>query len=321
MRIALVSGGLLPVPPVGWGAVENLIWNYQQHLEALGHQVDVYNTPWFNETIVRLREGEYDFIHLHADLICGALNRHLERPFCVTSHYGGFARFVVHQDDAEYELLFRDTLAAPGNIVFSEPIQRLYQQRGYIGFLPVLPNPVEALGFRFEPHGNGRAICLGRVQPRKRQAQLAALVRGRVRLDVVGPHDPAEEPDFIENETVRYLGSWDRETVYERLTEYSCLVLLSRSEGDPLVLKEALAAGLSIVVNEASSGGLAAREFVTVLHETADRNAVCDAIEAAVTTNAGLREAIRDFAIQEFDYSVIVPRYLEIADRFRASIR
>ena len=319
MRIALISGGVLPIPPAGWGGVENLIWNYRLCLEALGHLVEIYNTPWFNETIVRLHEREYDFIHLHADQLCGDLNRHLRKPFCVTSHYGGFASFVRDQADEQYELIFRDTLDAPGNIVFSERIRRLYLARGYTAFLAVLQNPVAVERFGFAAWGNGRAICLGRVQTRKRQALLARLLRGRIRLDVAGPYDSAEEPEFVENETVSYLGSWDRQTVYERLTEYSCLVLLSRSEGDALVVKEALAAGLSVVVSEGASGDLSPHEFVTILPESAlTADPVCEAIQTAIDANAHLRPGIRDFALRRFDYGVVLREYLQIIGRFKA---
>lgn len=322
MRIALVGGGMLSVPPRGWGAVEVLLDGYRDHLELAGHHVDLYNSIWFNETIVALRKRAYDFIHLHNDLHCGAFNRHLGKPYCVTSHYGGFGRFVQNEADQEYAILFRDTLAAPGNLVFSAPIQGLYERHGYAGFLRVLENPVDVRRFAFSSSGNGRAICLGRIQPRKRQVMLARVATGRVPVDFVGPYDASEEPDFEPGDPCRYLGEWDRQTVYQRLTDYSCLVLLSKSEGDALVVKEALAAGLSVVVTESSRGSLPANEFVTVLNDNdADPPYIAGAIGAAVASNTPLREGIRDFALRRFDYDALLKDYINGIESFHAFIR
>ena len=44
MRIVLVGPGIMPIPPTGWGAVEILIWDTKNALEALGHEVKIVNT-------------------------------------------------------------------------------------------------------------------------------------------------------------------------------------------------------------------------------------------------------------------------------------
>jgi len=317
LRIALVTGGLLPVPAPGWGAVEGLVDSYREHLTNAGHAVDVFNSAWFNETIVALRRRTYDFIHLHHDLYCGAFNQHLDRPFCVTSHYGGFGRFIADKADAEYVILFRDTLQAPGNLVFSHAIRELYVRSGYAGFLRVLENPIDVRRFAFRPNGNGRAICLGRIQPRKQQAMLADAVKERVRVDFVGPHDPVYEPHFRPAGAAQYLGEWDRATVHARLTDYSALVLLSRSEGDALVVKEAIAAGLSVVVTESARGTVAASPFVTVLPNDVEQpSTIAAAVQAAIDGNHRHRSAARDYALHAFDIGVVLESYLRYIEEF-----
>ena len=42
MKISIV-GPATPIPPVGWGAVESLIWDYKVNLERLSHEVDIIN--------------------------------------------------------------------------------------------------------------------------------------------------------------------------------------------------------------------------------------------------------------------------------------
>lgn len=41
MEIIQVATGLITIPPNGWGAVERIIWEYKQELEALGNVVDI----------------------------------------------------------------------------------------------------------------------------------------------------------------------------------------------------------------------------------------------------------------------------------------
>lgn len=319
MRIALVAPGRLPVPVDGWGAVENVIWNYKVSLERLGCEVDIYNTIWIHEVIYELNRQHYDFIHLHFDLYVLECNRHLRQPYCVTSHCGGFSRFVPGAYDfyPAFNYLFADTLQAPGNIVFSEEAAQLYRANGYGGFLRVLRNPIETEQFRFGERGNGRAICIGRIQPRKQQALLARMLADRVPVDFVGPYNPEDEPDFAESGASRYLGSWDKQTLYTQLTDYSCLLLLSTAEGDPLVVKEALAAGLCVVVNRASSANLTDEAFITVLPDEAiEPETVAAAIEGAIERNATLREEARAYARQRFDRDVIAREYLGIIRDF-----
>lgn len=320
MRIALVAPGRMTIPIDGWGAVENVIWNSKISLEELGCEVDIYNTIWIHEVIYELNAKNYDFVHLHFDLYSLECNRHLRQPYCVTSHCGGFSKFVPGAYDfyPAFNYLFQDTLEAPGNIVLSEEIRELYQASGYGGFLRVMRNPIETEKFSFTRKGNGRAICLGRIQPRKQQALLARLLTNKAPIDFIGPFNREDAPDFAESGTSRYLGSWDKETLYEHLTDYSCLVLLSKSEADPLVVKEALAAGLSVVVNEASSANLTPEAFVTVLPEdllTAD--AISAAVARAIEGNSALRKDIRAYA-QRFDRRVVAREYLGIIEEFRS---
>jgi len=63
-----------------------------------------------------------------------------------------------------------------------------------------------------------------------------------------------------------YLGSWDKETLYHNLTDYANILLMSDGEADPLVIKEALMAGLGVVCNEISSANLdRTKEFITII--------------------------------------------------------
>jgi glycosyltransferase involved in cell wall biosynthesis len=303
VRIALIAHGALPIPPTGWGAVENTLWHYKTHLERLGHVVDVYNDRRIDRVLQAINRCRYDFIECHSELFFAHCNVHLVEPYVATSHYGGWMEFTPGAGSS-FDYLFRDALGAPGLIALSGPIARRYAAAGYQGFLRVLRNGVEADAFRVAPFGRPRAICVGRISERKRQAVLAGLVRGRVALDFVGPWD-GRPADAAPTAALRYLGEWDKATLYARLTDYSCLVLLSQSEAAPKVVLEAMAAGLSVVI----PGGVL------------EADAVCDAIQSAIDGNPRRRGDIVAYARERFDYGVVVREYLDLVDEFKSRTR
>jgi glycosyltransferase involved in cell wall biosynthesis len=318
MKIALIGHGMLPIPPVGWGAVEGTIWLRKTGLERLGHEVVIYNTPMIHEAIFDINRRSYDFVHCHSELLAWCCNRHLRVPYALTSHFGGWHRFVPGGDHyQEFDCLFQETLGAPAHFAVSERIREVYRRSGYAGFLGVLPNAVETERFRCADRGNGRVICVGVISPRKRQAWLAEATRGQVAIDFVGPWDQANEPQFREHETARYLGAWDRATLHERLTDYSCLVLLSHSEAAPKVVLEALAAGLDVVTNEACAANLTAEPFITVLPDEPSPAQVVSALRAAVDANPTSRRSIRAYAVERLDYAVANARYLSLIGQLR----
>ena len=73
LRIALIGPGIMPIPPTGWGAVEQLIWDYAVILRAKGHTVDIINTPNRQEIFSKVNTGSYDVAHVHYDVFWDCL--------------------------------------------------------------------------------------------------------------------------------------------------------------------------------------------------------------------------------------------------------
>jgi glycosyltransferase involved in cell wall biosynthesis len=320
MKIGLIAHGVLPIPPKDWGAVENTIWHRKQHLERLGHTVDIANTRAIHDVIYYANQRRYDFVHCHNERFVAPCLAHLKcGAFAVTSHDGCLHHFNLDAPDrwGGFQYLFQDTLRSPANIVLSDRIRDLYLRSGYPHFLRVLRNAVETEAFRCGPGGNGRAVCVGLICQRKRQAWLAEVARHRVPVDFVGPWDRARETGLVEDETIRYLGVWDKPTLYERLTDYNCLVLLSDAEAAPKVVLEAFAAGLSVVITDACRANLTDEPFITVIPEGETRpDVIAQAIQTAIDANPPQRAAIRAYARDRFDYTVVTREYLQIIEEY-----
>jgi glycosyltransferase involved in cell wall biosynthesis len=312
VKLALVAHGLLPIPPTGWGAVEQTIWQRAQRLRACGHVVDIFNTTYWHAIVDAINEGGYDFVHLHNELFALPFARHLRASWAITTHYGGLTSFRPGGGDRSFEYLFQDILHAPAHIALTNEIADVLRQAGYRGSIVVVENCVEHELFRVIDRPSRPAICLGRVGHRKRQAWLAmAAAQNRLQIDFVGPWVRDEDPDFSPAAGSRWLGEWDRSTLYDQLGAYACMVLLSHSEAcTPKAVLEALAAGLSIVASAACAEKLQAEPFVTVVPDDASAEAVIAAVQDAVACNPPLRPQIRAFARDRFGNELGINRYL-----------
>jgi len=102
---------------------------------------------------------------------------------------------------------------------------------------------------------------------------------------------------------------------YATLSHYGNSVLVSDGEnGTPLSVKESLGAGLGVVITAAAASELPADWFwVTVVDETTvgDKEALRLACETNRLVTAALRPLIREKAKALWDWSVLVPRYVE----------
>lgn len=315
MKIALIGPGLMQIPPVGWGAVEMLIWKYHNLLIENGHEVTIFNSRNLKQVANEINNSNFDFIHVHYDEFAGFFAKHLNKPFCTTSHYG----LILQQQlwSKGYYSVFINTLKSPGIITLSKEIEELYKEYNYAGEIYTLANGINVEEFRFDEQGNHRALYLGKIEPRKRQVLVTTKINNSVTLDFVGP---LADKNFKETENCNYLGSWTTEEVRQKLTNYSTLVLLSEGEAAPLVVIEALAAGVSVVISKAAAANLdTTLPFITVLsEEELENNDISKIILDSVEGNNNYREQIRNYALKNFDNKVIIKQYLDIIYAFNS---
>jgi glycosyltransferase involved in cell wall biosynthesis len=315
--MALVSSGYVPEPPRS-NSILTLLQEYKYYSEKNGHQVDIFNNEDVHQVIGEINGNNYDFVHLHDGSFVSDFNQTLQQDFCFTSHAGHLLN--SHQWDDIFKQEFQSYLDTPGIMALSPLSKQLFLDAGYSGYISTQVNGIDTEKVSRQRQGNGKAICLGWIQPRKQQRLLAAALEGRLEIDFVGPLD---DPDFVEGATTKHLGVWSLQEVYQRLTEYSCLVLISNGELAPLVVLEAMAAGLGVVVSESASANLHVKDFIKVLPDNIltdstpeNQRMVGESIEEIIKSNPSARPEIAAYAKENFDFSQIIKSYGRSVDEF-----
>lgn len=260
MKISLIGPGIMPIPPTGWGAVEILIWDTKNALEQLGHTVQIVNTRNPNEIIEQVNTFRPDFVHIHYDEFIG-IYPYIQYPKAITSHFGYLERPEMFGGYANIANAF--SYIKPNIFCLSEGIKNIYKVLMNIpeDKLYLTPNGVNTSNFKFSenPKHKDRSLYLAKIDYRKRQHMFQSISS----LWYAG-----NNADSRFDTTKNYLGEWDKQTLYDELTEYGNLVLLSDGEAHPLVCMEALSSGLGIVVTEWGRANLdEAKDFITIIPE------------------------------------------------------
>ena len=112
-----------------------------------------------------------------------------------------------------------------------------------------------------------------------------------------------------------YKGELSRDKLYQTLSEYGNMILLSTGEnGTPYVIKEALFVGLPIVTNQYSSNDLdVSLPFIDIIpnNKLEDLTYISDIIQQNLVKQNRKQEII-DYAIRQFSLESICDKYLEV---------
>jgi len=305
MKICMVGLGQNPIPPIGWGAVEILIWDYKQILEKMGHELIVVNTPDKNEIIQICNSENPDFIHVQYDVfwdICESFNC---KNVAITSHYGYIDQ--ENRYDHGYTQIFNGFLSFVNTKIFalSPSNAEKYLKSGFDpNRIRVVPNGVREDLFRFsdECEYPDRSIYLAKIEPRKRQHLF---------------HDIPDLYFVGRNSNVQYngnnhLGEWSKDYLYNNLTRYANLVLLSDGEAHPLVCMEAMSAGLGLVISEFSTANLDTDlPFIDVIPESKinDLEYIKGIIRSNQEKSIRMRNEIRSYVTENFSWEKIISNH------------
>ena len=303
MKISIIGPGIMPIPPTGWGAVETLIWDMRNALIALGHEVDIVNVNDPKKIIQKVNQFRPDFVHIHYDDWVGLYN-YIQYPCACTSHFGYLEREEMFNGYVNIANAFAQI--KPRIFCLSEGIKKVYSVLMNIPKekLFISPNGVNTSAFRSTdaPHHADRSIYLAKVDYRKRQHLFQSIDSLYYAGNIADERFDKEK---------NYLGEWSKEFLYNNLTEYGNLVLLSDGEAHPLVCMEAFAAGLGVVVTEWGKANLDVdKKFITVIPEKHIGD--IEFLEYEIVKNREYsiehREEILNYA-QKFDWINVVRKH------------
>lgn len=307
MKIALIGPGIMPIPPNGWGAVETLIWEYYIELKK-SHDVTIINTP--NRNLIIQQTKGFDFIHIHYDCFYDIIPFLDCKHIAITSHYPYIDFPEKHARDG-YTKIFNFILRNDKFWIFAlcEKDRNVFIKHGANPDKIFVTKNGVSDRFKFKEIPTLETICLGKIEQRKRQH----LLKDIPAIDFVGPFGG----NYRNLNLNSYKGSMTREELYEQLTNYTNLILISEGESDPLVVKEALMAGLGVVVSESSSHMIdTTQPFIDVIPEKEVKNTeyIKQVIEKNKEVSKHIREQIRNYA-SKFLWTSVVSDYIKKVEK------
>lgn len=303
MRISII-GPNTPIPPVGWGAVESLIWDMKLTLNDMGHDVQIINVGDPYEIVEMVNQYKPDFVHFNYDDWIG-LYPYIDYPKACTTHFAYIERVDLM---GAYKQRVFDVFEKlkPNVFGLSKGINETYLNVANIPSERLYLNPngvnIKLFNFTLTPKYKHHSIYLAKIDNRKRQCMFQSINS----LWYAGNNcDSNFDPSR------NYLGEWSKKILYKNLTNYGNLVLLSDGEAHPLVCMEAFAAGLGVVVSEWATANLDLdKKFITVIPENKinDINFVEEKIIENREYSINNREEILNYA-KEFEWCKILDKY------------
>jgi glycosyltransferase involved in cell wall biosynthesis len=314
VKIVLIAPGTTTFPPKGWGACESIVWDYYENLLKRGYDVVIVNQANPNRIIFETNSYKPSVVHImYDDHIVVAPYIQCSKIY-YTSHYAYITQPGFEEQQQWYfNNIFMKVIEHQAHITInaiSEEIKQIYIKYGFPeSKINVIHNGSREDLFRFSktPAFPEKSLYIAKIEYRKAQYKYQRLPN----IDFVGNlhNSPFDKTN------ANYLGEWNKETLYENTTNYANLILLSEGEADPLVTKEALMAGLGLVLSECACANLDRnRPFITVIPN--DKLEDLDYVNKAIIENRQssieYRENIRDYAIAQFAWSNVIDKYCKI---------
>lgn len=278
MRILELGLGVRPIPPTGYGGIEQTIWDLTSAFRAQGHEVEVIN-PIDPATLDRewrraraapgvVRDHRGDILHVHQERQAFFLGWH-RIPYVLDSHV---ANWTYARGDASksFNRLHNRLLFYPevyGTRWAAAVVAETELQRRGIVRRAKPHGPVELIDTgvdteTFAPDGTrgdpNVVLGIGTVQPRKRwHLAVRALEGTGMKLRIVGPTSRAvgAVPEYVEqvrsSGPVELLGELPRPELVKELHRCGMVVHPSSGETVGLAVLQALAASRPVIASSA----------------------------------------------------------------------
>ena len=311
MKIALIAGGHLPIPPQGWGGVEHLIWNFHNQLTKRDNEVVLVNTTDLNDVVTTINSGNFDAVHLHYDQYSDIMSHINCDKKLITSHYPN-----LENPEPQYLFLYDLLKNSDAHIVcLSDRIEKEFVNRGCDSTnVSILPCGIDVDLYSIDEDDvlyPDRSVLVGKIEPRKRQAFLQ---HKGLCIDFIGNNS---DINFDVSDPC-YFGEQSKQDLMDNLTSYANMILLSSGEAHPFVCLEGMASGLGLVLSEQSTANLdISKPFITVIPDSKldDTDYLRDKIKENREVSIPLRKEIRQYCFENFDWSAIIQKYKGIIEK------
>lgn len=315
-NIILVGPGHLPIPvdgPNGWGGIENILTWIIKELEQRNQQfVLINNKDNFISKIKDMEQNVDSIIHVHYDDYAPHILKNCKSFLISTSHspYHPFKELWQGNIFQHFYSLFFSINAYFGQSTISNNNAISLNKNLKLG-LCRCGIPDELFACHRKENGNNKSLVIGKIEPRKNQALLQHHFANDLHMDFVGQ---VSDSNFIPQNVgkSRYLGTWSREEVVKNMSDYSSIILLSSFEGDVVIVKEALAAGCSLVISDNAALNVdKSLPYVKIVSNDIDKKKFISLVEKTNEENKLHRKNILNYFTNNFEIKKTVDEYIE----------
>jgi len=337
VRIILIGGGVHPIPPTGYGAIERILADFATALKAAGEDPLILNRvrhrrmrdeyPFARELPGLLAQEPYDVLHANTPVVANRLAGR-RWPFVYTSHsrHWFYRSKLTHRWG--YYLERRAVRRATQVVALTAPLRDTMQRVVHPPLPPISVIPFGVDGSRFRPawdRRNGRsALGVGVVEPFKRWELAARALRGTgIALRIAGPTPSPEYAARVRSagDQVELLGEVSNEELERRFAESDLLLHPSAVEILSATVLEALAAGLPVIGGPSVEGVVDDGRTGWVLQDSSDEDLVRGLRERSIelaghdSARRAMGEAARAVALDRYSWAKVVAEHLEVYRR------
>jgi glycosyltransferase involved in cell wall biosynthesis len=332
MRVAILAPPWIPVPPPGYGGIEQVIALLAAELTERGNSVTLFAAPGTRSSaeVLSPLEGPHpDEIQLsiyEADHVASTFARieEAEEPFDVIHDNCGFTAFAF-ADRIDTPLVH--TLHGP----FTDDTRAFYARHAHkaravalsryqaeqapaeLDVVAVIGNPIVVDDFPFQPDKGDYVLWIGRMNADKGPNRAIAAAReAHVRLVLAGPVQPGQEEFFarevephIDGDRVKYIGEVGEEKAGLYAGARAFLMPIRWAEPFGLVMTEAMACGTPVIAfREGSAPEIVLDGETGFVVE--DEHAMAEAIGRLGEIDP---ERCRESARERFDVAAVAEAY------------
>ncbi len=268
MRILLIGGGVHPIPPTGYGAIERILTDLRAALEAAGEEAEIVNRvrhgrmrdeyPFAWELPRLLRRERFDVLHAQTPVVANRLALG-GRPYVYTSHsrHWYYREALTHRWG--YFLERRAVRGARAVVALTDRLAGTMRAtvRPPLPPISVIPFGVDTDRFapRWDRRTGRRALGVGVVAPFKRwHLAVAALEGTGVSLTIAGPIASESYAESLRGPGVTLAGEVPDSELERLFAESDLLVHPSAVEILSATVLEGLSAGLPVLGGAAVEG-------------------------------------------------------------------